>query len=106
MLNGILAVYRKLRPSILEHPTELAALDRQIVRFEGERLAAEARVAMDARDFGRAHTLLDELHSRRGGAALRLASLMARWTPSLLARAYSARRACLTAHAAQSRGAA
>lgn len=106
MLNGILGVYRKLRPSLLEHPVELAALDRQIARFEAERLAAEARAAMDARDFHRAHTLLDELHSRRGGAALRLASLMARWTPSLLARAYTTRRARLTARATQRRGAA
>ena len=106
MLQGILRVYRKLRPSVLERPAELAALDRQIARFEAERLAAEAREAMDARDFHRAHTLLDELHTRRGGAALRLASLMARWTPSLLARAYTARRTRLMAQAPQSRGAA
>ena len=106
MLNGILRVYRKLRPFVLQHPAELAALDRQIIRFEAERLAAEAREAIGSADFLRARALLDELHSRRGGAALRLASLMARWTPSLLARAYTARRAHLKAHSPQSRGAA
>jgi hypothetical protein len=61
---------------------------------------------MEARDFELAQSLLSELHSRRGGAALRLASMMARWTPSLLARAYTARRARLIAQAAQSGGAA
>jgi GT2 family glycosyltransferase len=106
MLHGILRVYRKLRPSLLDRPRELAALDRQIARFEAECLAAEARAAIHARDFDRARALLGELHSRRGGAALRLAGLMARWTPSLLRRAYTARQARLMAHAAQSGGAA
>jgi hypothetical protein len=106
MLCGILRVYQKLRPSLLDWPQELAAVDRQIARFDTERIAAEARHAMEARDFELAQSLLSELHSRRGGAALRLASMMARWTPSLLARAYTARRARLIAQAAQSGGAA
>jgi glycosyltransferase involved in cell wall biosynthesis len=106
MLQGILRVYQKLRPSLHDRRAELAALDRQIARFEVECIAAEARAAMDAHDFERAHALLSELHSRRGGAALRVASLMARWTPSLLGKAYAARRARLIAHAAQSGGAA
>jgi glycosyltransferase involved in cell wall biosynthesis len=106
MLQGILRVYKKLRPSLHDRPVELAALDRQSARFEIECLAAEARAALDAHDFERAHALLSELHSRRGGAALRVASLMARWAPSLLVKAYAARRARLVAHAAQSGGAA
>jgi glycosyltransferase involved in cell wall biosynthesis len=106
MLHGILRVYQKLRPSLLDRPRERAALDRQIARFEIERIAAETRAAMDARDFERAHALLTELHGRRGGAALRLATLMARWAPSLLVKAYRVRRAHLLAHAAQSGGAA
>lgn len=106
MLRGILRVYQKLRPSVLERPAELAALDRQVARFEVERVAAEARAAMDARDFRRARALLAELHSRRGGPRLRLAALMARWAPSLLARAYTARRARLVAQTAESGGAA
>jgi hypothetical protein len=106
MLHGILRVFRKLRPHVLDRPRELAALDRQMARFETERIAAEARAAMHARDYDRVQTLLRELHSRRGGAALRVASLMAKWTPSLLVKAYSVRRARLFAHAAQTGGAA
>ncbi len=106
MLRGILRVYRKLRPSLLERPRELAVLDRQIERFDTERLAAEAREAMEAREFERAHAALAELYSRRGGARLRIATLLARWAPSLLVKAYSARRARLVAHAAHSGGAA
>jgi glycosyltransferase involved in cell wall biosynthesis len=106
MLNGILRVYHKLRPSLLGRPQELAVLDRQIARFDTERIASQARAALEARDFERAQALLGELHSRRGGAMLRVASLMARWAPSLLVRAYTARRARLLAHAAPSGGAA
>ena len=106
MLRGILRVYQKLRRSLLDWPQELAAVDRQIDRFDTERIAAEARDAMEARDFELAQSLLSELHSRRGGAVLRLASMMARWTPSLLARAYTARRARLIGQAAHSGGAA
>jgi glycosyltransferase involved in cell wall biosynthesis len=107
MLRGVLRVYRKLRPSLLGRPGELAVIDAQIARFDTERVAAEARDAMDARDFVRARSCLRDLYSRRGGARLRVASLMARWTPSLLVKAYTARRARLLAHAAPSpRGAA
>ena len=95
MLSGILRVYRKLRPSLIDRPRELAMLDAQIAKFDAERIAAEAREAMEARDFGRARLCLHELYSRRGGARLRLAVLMARWTPSLLVKAYTARRARL-----------
>ncbi len=106
MLRGILRVYLKLRPSLLERPRELAVLDQQIARFDTERIAAEARQAMEARDFERAYALLNELYTRRGGAKLRVASLMARWAPSLLVKAYTARRGRLIEHAAQSGGAA
>jgi glycosyltransferase involved in cell wall biosynthesis len=106
MLGGILRVYRKLRPSLLARPLELAVLDAQIGRFDTERVAAEAREAIDARDFVRARTSLRELYSRRGGARLRIATLMARWAPSLLARAYTARRARLLENAAATGGAA
>jgi glycosyltransferase involved in cell wall biosynthesis len=106
MLAGILRVYHKLRPSLLDRPLELAVVDRQIARFDTERIAAEAREAMLARDFGRAHARLAELQSRRGGAKLRLAALLARWAPSLLVRAYAARRARRLEPAAHSGGAA
>jgi glycosyltransferase involved in cell wall biosynthesis len=93
MLRGILRVYEKLRPGLLDRPAELAILDAQVARFETERLAAEARDAIEAGNFSAASDTLAALHTRRGGAGLRVASLMARWTPGLLSRAYHLRRA-------------
>jgi glycosyltransferase involved in cell wall biosynthesis len=93
MLRGILSVYKKLRPQLLDRPAELAILDSQVTRFESERLAAEARAAIEARDFAAAVDHLAALHDRRGGAFLHVARLMARWTPGLLSMAYELRRA-------------
>ncbi len=92
MLRGILRVYTKLRPSLVNRPRELAALDAQIARFDTERIACAAREAIQARDFPALSGHLAELHARRGGAALGVVRLMARWTPGLLARAYALRR--------------
>jgi glycosyltransferase involved in cell wall biosynthesis len=93
MLRGILTVYRKLRPQIEDRPADLAILDAQIARFDRERLAAEARQALEMRDYEAVSASLAALHEQRGGAALGVARLVARWTPSLLARAYQLRRA-------------
>lgn len=93
MLQGILTVYRKLRPLLTPHHAELALLDAQIARFETERLAALARQALETGDYAAASASLDALHARRGGAALGVARLMARWTPFLLSKAYHVRRA-------------
>jgi glycosyltransferase involved in cell wall biosynthesis len=93
MLRGILTVLAKLRPSLRELPAEGATLERQVHRFELELLAAEARAAIERADFETAATNLDALHARRPGTAVALARLMAHWTPSLLSRAYSLRRA-------------
>ena len=93
MLRGLMCVYQKLRPSLAERRHELQVLDTQLSRFETERCAAEARQAIESGDFAAAGGYLAELHQRRGGAALGVARLMARWTPSLLAMAYNMRRA-------------
>jgi glycosyltransferase involved in cell wall biosynthesis len=95
MLPGILQVFRKLRPQLHNRPVELAILDAQIVRFETEHVAAEARGAIEAGDFAAASQHLTALHHIKGGALLRLARFMARWTPSLLSTAYNLRRARL-----------
>ena len=86
MLRGILHVYRKLRPLIAHRPAEMAILERQIARFETELLAAEARLAIEIADFEAAREHLGALHARRGGAALGLARLLARWSPKTLKR--------------------
>lgn len=95
MLPGILKVLHKLRPHVLKQPFELAILDAQIARFQIEHLAAEARGAIESRDYTTARRHLASLHARRGGGMLRLARLMARWAPALLSTAYNNRRAHL-----------
>jgi len=95
MISGILKVYRKLRPHLVNRPSELALLDGQIGRFEIEHLAAEARGAIESRDYAAARHHLSNLHDRRGGATLRVAQLMARWSPALLSMIYNHRRARL-----------
>jgi glycosyltransferase involved in cell wall biosynthesis len=93
MIRGILRVYEKARRALEGRPRERAILDAQVARFETERLAAEARHAIEVRDFTSAARHLAALQIRRGGAAIGVARLMARWTPGLLARAYHFRRA-------------
>jgi glycosyltransferase involved in cell wall biosynthesis len=93
MLRGILRVYDNVRPLLADRPRELEILERQYARFDTERLAAEARAAIEARDYRTAGTLLAELSMRRGSRKIRLATWMARFAPSLLSFAYYLRRA-------------
>lgn len=86
MLRGILHVYRKLGPAIAGRPAELAILEQQIMRFETELLAAEARLAIEIADFEAAREHLGALHARKGGAAIGLAHFLARWAPGTLKR--------------------
>jgi len=87
MLRGILHVYTKLRPQILDLPREMAILQRQVTRFEAELLAAEARLALEIADFEAAQQYLGALHARRGGVSLRVAHFLSRYAPNLLKRA-------------------
>jgi glycosyltransferase involved in cell wall biosynthesis len=100
MLRGILHVYGNIRPLIAGRRAELAILDAQIERFQTEWLAAEARVALEQADFDAARKHLGRLHARRGGAALGIARVLARWAPRMLARVYGIRRARTAAGAA------
>ena len=93
MLRGILRVYHKLRPTLLDRPGALAVLDAQVARFDTERLKVEAREALEHRDFTALGEHLAALHRRRGGAALAVMRLAARWIPGILSRAYQIRRA-------------
>lgn len=92
MLDGILVVYDGIRPLLAGRPEELRVLEAQVARFEGERLTAMAKKALHSRDAGGAANHLSALYAHRGGVAVRLASLMAKWTPRLLFRAYRLRR--------------
>ena len=97
MVRGILRVYQKLRPQLIDRPADLAILDSQVARFESERLACEARQAIETGDVAAAADALAALHRRRGGVVLGVAHLMARWAPGLLSKAYGIRRARLGA---------
>lgn len=101
MLRGIIRVLEKSRAAVSSRPAELATLDAQLARFETERLAAEVRASIEAGDFRAAGDHLQALHRRRGGAALRVAGMMARWAPPLLSIAYNIRRTRLAAAATQ-----
>ena len=92
MIRGILLVYSKLRSQLLDQPDMLAAVDAQVLRFERELLAAEARAAISERNFAAAGSSIAALHAVNGGMTLGLARFMARWTPGLLWKAYQLRR--------------
>lgn len=92
MLSGVLAVYQKLRPTILGRPYELELLDRQLERFSMELLAAQACAAIEAGDRETAAARLADLRRLRPGTVLALAELLARWAPRLLPMLYRARR--------------
>ncbi len=92
MLRGIVRVLQKTRPALARRPRELAILERKMAEFERRRLVVEARLALEAGDFPAARARLAALRHGAGGPRLRLASLMARWTPGLLARLHQLRR--------------
>jgi glycosyltransferase involved in cell wall biosynthesis len=92
MLRGILRVYDKIRPQLADRPRELEILQRQYLRFDTERIAAEARAAIETRDFQLAGDRLTELYVRRGSPAIGVATLLARFAPGLLSLAYQLRR--------------
>ena len=92
MLRGILRVYDKLRPTLAGRLHELEILERQYARFDTERIAAEARAAIEAGDFREAGERLTELYQRRGTPAIGVATLLARFAPGVLSLAYQMRR--------------
>jgi len=103
MLQGIIRVLRKTRTTLDHSSEERAIVDSQLLRFETEMLAAQARAAIEEHDFRAARERLDALHQRRGGLAIRVAGMMARWTPGVLSMAYNLRRAQLGSRATRRR---
>ncbi|MFL6278621.1 MAG: glycosyltransferase family 2 protein [Vicinamibacterales bacterium] len=103
MLHGIIRVLRKTRSAIKNRPAELAIVESQLLRFETELLAAQARSAIEEHDFRAASERLVALHRRRGGLAIRVAGMMARWTPGALSMAYNLRRAHLASRVTRER---
>jgi glycosyltransferase involved in cell wall biosynthesis len=93
MVSGILRVYEKTRVMLASRPAELRILESQMLRFQRELHAAEARAALSAGNASVAATHLSALYDQGGGFRMKIASVMARWTPGLLARVYQVHRA-------------
>jgi glycosyltransferase involved in cell wall biosynthesis len=101
MLRGILRVFQKVRPSLLDSPRDLALLDRQVDHFTTELMAAEARTALESGEYQLAAARLAALHRRRPGLEIAFARALASCAPRLLAKLYRARRARLEARHAR-----
>ena len=65
MLAGILRVYGNIRPLLTDRPAELRILERQRVRFERERLAAQARFALTPASGSRRRPSRSAVRARR-----------------------------------------
>jgi glycosyltransferase involved in cell wall biosynthesis len=80
MLLGIVSVLEKARAN--EHSSSgLAAIDRQIARFERERLAMEGKTALRRFEFEAAAERFDRLYERGGGPAWAMAAALSRHAP-------------------------
>jgi glycosyltransferase involved in cell wall biosynthesis len=85
---GILDVYRSARRGCAGRPAELAAIDRQIARFERERQLAGVRSAVLRRDFDRAGHELEDVVAAGAAIRYRVAAFLMRFMPGLVHRAY------------------
>ncbi|HWF83729.1 MAG TPA: glycosyltransferase [Vicinamibacterales bacterium] len=95
MLAGILRVFRKTLPCCAEGTPEREIVIRQIARFEGELIAAEARDAVERNDTAAAAASLDALRARQGrlrGALFAVAAHALRIAPRAALWMYHARR--------------
>jgi glycosyltransferase involved in cell wall biosynthesis len=80
MVDGIITVFRRARQWCAGRPRELAAIDRQIARFDRESLALRAKSALRRRDFdeaGECFRALNARYPRLSHAAMALASRVA-----------------------------
>ncbi len=84
MLLGITQALGKTRASAACPDTARAAIDRQLARFEQERLAFEGASALRNHDFGTAAARFGSLYASRGGARLALVAAWSRYAPSSL----------------------
>ena len=92
MLTGIVRVYRKALADAKPGSPIESVIEQQIVRFDAERLAAEARLAIESGDAAAAAGFVDALKARRGGWSLRALSLALHHVPRAALWAWRARR--------------
>jgi hypothetical protein len=92
MLTGILRVYHKALPLCPPGSPEREIVERQIARFDVERLAAEARAALDRGDTGEAIGVLNQLLDRQRSVPMTLFTALLRLAPRAGLAAYRLRR--------------
>ena len=92
MLTGIIRVLRNAGSLCADRPPELAAIRRQLARFDEERLLASAKTNLVSRQFAAAaddfKSLFDARRDFSSGAIARIS----RWVPAMLLWAYRVKR--------------
>jgi glycosyltransferase involved in cell wall biosynthesis len=93
MVTGIMRVLRHARDLCADRPREVAAIDRQLARFEKRRLLVSGKTNLVSRNFSAAADDFDSLFDVRRDVASAAISRMSRYVPAMLLWAYRLKRA-------------
>jgi hypothetical protein len=96
MLDGIIIVLGSIRALCANRPKEVAAINRQIARFERRRLLVAGRMALCCGDFAEAANMFGRLDGPDAGPRDRAIARIGRRMPRLMLWGYFARRAWRT----------
>ncbi len=91
MLQAIMTVLRRARARCAELPDAVAAIDRQIARFEEQRLLARAKANLLCREFGSAAHEFDVLARLKPSFVNGVMARVSRHVPAVLLWAYRTR---------------
>ena len=91
MLQGIVRVLRRARARCVDLPDEVAVIDRQIARFEAQRLLARAKANLLCREFGSAAHEFDVLARLKPSFVNGVMARVSRHVPAVLLWAYRTR---------------
>jgi hypothetical protein len=93
MFTGIMRVLKKASALCADRPRELAAIHKQLERFEGERFLASAKANLVGRNFDAAAKDFNSLFDVRRDFASAAIARMSRHLPAMLLWAYRIKRA-------------
>ena len=93
MVTGIMRVLRQARDLCADRPREVAAIDRQLARFEKQRLLVSGKTNLVSRNFSAAADDFDSLFDVRRDVTSAAISRMSRYVPAMLLWAYRLKRA-------------
>jgi len=97
MLQGIVRVLRRTRAGCADLPDAVAAIDRQVARFEEQRLLARAKANLLCREFASAAHEFDALFGLRPSFVNGVMARVSRYVPSVLLWAYRTKSAIRSA---------